>query len=88
MTIEMIRGTIVAINPAPEPFKSADIDVTGPSPCTRMWMQALKKDAQQCHVGGWIEVRGVVTLDVENHSWEIGPTKNEYMTRGDDFTCE
>ena len=88
VTIEMIRGTIVAINPAPEPFKSADIDVTGPSPCTRMWMQALKKDAQQCHVGGWIEVRGVVTLDVENHSWEIGPTKNEYMTRGDDFTCE
>jgi hypothetical protein len=88
LTIEMIRGTIMAINPAPEPFKSADIDLTGPAPCTRMWMQVLKKDAERCHAGGWIEVRGVVTADVENNSWEIGPTTNEYMTLGDDFTCE
>ena len=88
VTIETIRGTIVAINPAPEPFQSADIDLTGPTPCTRMWMQVLKQDAERCHVGGSIEVKGVVTADPENHSWEIGPTKNEYMTLGDDFTCE
>ena len=88
VTIETIRGTIVAINPAPEPFQSADIDMTGPPPCTRMWMQVLKKDAERCHVGGRIEVTGVVTADVENKSWEIGPTKNAYMTLGDDFTCE
>jgi len=88
VTIETIRGTIVAIKPAPEPFQSADIDLTGPAPCTRMWMQVLKKDAARCHVGGWIEVRGVVTADTENNSWEIGSNKNEYMTFGDDFTCE
>jgi hypothetical protein len=72
----------------PEPFQSADIDLTGPPPCTRMWMQVLKKDAARCHAGGWIEVRGVVTADTENNSWEIGSSKNEYMTLGDDFTCE
>jgi hypothetical protein len=32
-------------------------------------------------------VTGVVTMDVENMSWEIGPTKNDYMTLGQDFTC-
>jgi len=88
LTIENIHGTIMAINPAPEPFQSADIDLTGPAPCTRMWMQVLKKDAVRCQVGGWIEVRGVVTADTENNSWEIGSSKNEYMTLGDDFTCE
>lgn len=88
LTIEMIRGTIMAINPAPEPFRSADIDLTGPAPCTRMWMQVLKKDAERCHVGGVIQVTGVITADTENNSWEIGSSKNEYMTLGDDFTCE
>ena len=88
LTIETIRGSIVSINPAPEPFRSADIDLTGPAPCTRMWMQVLKKDAQRCHVGGRIEGTGVVTADVENHSWEIGPTKNAFLTLGDDFTCD
>jgi hypothetical protein len=34
-----------------------------------------------------IVVTGVVTMDVENQSWEIGPTKSEYMTPGVDFTC-
>ena len=88
LTIESVHGNIVSINPAPEPFQSADIDLTGPAPCTRMWMQVLKKDAERCHAGGWIEVRGVVTADTENNSWEIGSSKNEYMTLGDDFTCE
>ena len=60
LTIESVHGTIVSINPAPEPFQSADIDLSGPAPCTRMWMQVLKKDAARCHVGGSIEVRGVV----------------------------
>jgi len=88
LTIENIHGTIMAINPAPEPFQSADIDLTGPAPCTRMWMQVLKKDAARCHVGGRIEVTGVITADTENNSWEIGSSKNDYMTLGDDFTCE
>ena len=50
-------------------------------------MQVLKGDAAQCHVGGEIEVRGVVTSDDENNAWEIGPVNNEYMTLGQDFTC-
>lgn len=88
LTIETIRGTIIDIRPAPAPFKSADIYLSGPAPCTRVWMQVLKKDAERCRIGGSIEVKGVVTADVENNSWEIGPTRNEYMTLGDDFTCE
>ena len=51
-------------------------------------MQVLKKDAERCHAGGRIEVTGVVTADTENNSWEIGSSKNDYMTLGDDFTCE
>lgn len=86
-TVETIRGTVIEIKPAPEPFPSADIYLSGPAPCTRMWMQVLKKDAEKCRVGGRIEVKGVVAADVENNSWEIGPAKNEYLTLGDDFTC-
>ena len=87
VTIETVRGTIIQIKPAPEPFKTADIFFSGPSPCDRMWMQVLKTDAERCRVGNTIEVTGVVTMDVENKSWEIGPTKNDYMTLGEDFTC-
>jgi len=88
LTIESIRGTIIEIKPAPEPFHSADIYLTGPPPCDRMWMQVLKRDAARCRAGGRIEVKGIVTADVENNSWEIGPARNAYMTLGDDFTCE
>ena len=87
VTIETVRGTIIEIKPAPEPFKTADIYFSGPSPCDRMWMQVLKTDAARCRIGAPIEVTGVVTMDVENHSWEIGPTKNEHMILGDDFSC-
>jgi len=87
VTVETIRGTIVEIRPAPEPFRGADIYISGPHPCTRMWMQVLKDDAKRCRVGDAIMVKGIVTADVENNSWEIGPAKNEYMTLGDDFTC-
>src|SRR5882757_5436263 len=87
ITIETVRGTILEIKPTPEPFKTADIFFSGPSPCDRMWMQVLKTDALRCHVGNAIEVTGVVTMDVENKSWEIGPTKNDFMTLGEDFRC-
>ena len=87
VTIETVRGVIIEIKPAPEPFKTADIFFSGPSPCDRMWMQVRKTDAERCRVGNGIEVTGVVTMDVENKSWEIGPTKNDYMTLGKDFTC-
>jgi hypothetical protein len=87
VTIENIRGIIIDIKPAPEPFRSADIYISGPAPCTRIWMQVLKSDAEKCRIGGEIELRGVVTSDSENHDWEIGPVQNEYMTLGDDFTC-
>lgn len=87
LTVETVRGAIIEIKPAPEPFKTADIFFSGPSPCDRMWMQVLKTDAERCRVGNAIEVTGVVTMDVENMSWEIGPTKNDYMTLGQDFTC-
>ena len=87
VTIETIHGTIFAIKPAPEPFRSADIYLSGPSPCTAMWMQVLKQDAEKCRVGGMIEVHGVVTSDSENDAWQIGPVDNAYMTLGQDFTC-
>ncbi|HEY4265120.1 MAG TPA: hypothetical protein VGM72_07375 [Micropepsaceae bacterium] len=87
LTIETVRGRILEIKPAPEPFKTADIYFSGPSPCDRIWMQVLKTDAARCRAGMPIVVTGVVTMDVENQSWEIGPTKSEYMTPGVDFTC-
>jgi hypothetical protein len=87
LTIQTITGTIMEIKPAPEPFRSADIDITGPAPCERLWMQVLKRDADLCHVGDAIEARGVVTSDPENNAWQINPLKNEYMTLADDFTC-
>jgi len=77
VTIETIRGTIIDIKPAPEPFRTADIYLSGPAPCAAMWMQVLKPDAEKCRVGGAIEVRGVVTSDAENNAWQIGPVDNE-----------
>lgn len=87
VTIETIRGTIINIKPAPEPFGSADIYLSGPAPCTSMWMQVLKPDAEQCLIGGIIKVRGIVTSDSENNDWQIGPVDKEYLTLGQDFTC-
>jgi hypothetical protein len=52
-----------------------------------MWMQVLKRDAENCRIGGSVEAKGVITEDAENHSWEINPPKNDYMTLGEDFTC-
>jgi hypothetical protein len=87
VTIETFRGTIMDIKPAPEPFPTADIYLSGPPSCARMWMQVMKRDAQKCRVGGDIEVHGLVTSDEENNAWQIGSANNEYMTLGDDFTC-
>lgn len=87
VTVETIRGTIIDIRPAPEPFRTSDIYLSGPVPCAAMWMQVLKPDADKCHIGGVIEVRGVVTSDVENNAWQIGSIENEYMTLARDFTC-
>ena len=87
VTIENIRGMIMDIKLAPEPFRTADIYLSGPAPCTRMWMQVRKSDSGKCRIGGIIEARGVVTSDSENSAWQIGPVKNDYMSLGDDFTC-
>ncbi|HEX5282140.1 MAG TPA: hypothetical protein VFW28_18825 [Micropepsaceae bacterium] len=87
VTIETVRGTVMDIKLAPDPFPSADIYLSGPAPCAAMWMQVLKQDAEKCRVGGAIEVRGVVTSDAENNAWQIGPVDNQYMTFGQDFTC-
>lgn len=86
-TVETVGGTILEINPAPEPFKTADILFSGPSRCDRIWMQVLKADAARCRIGGRIQATGVITMDTEANAWDIGPTKNEYMTLGQDFTC-
>ena len=87
VTVETIRGTIIDIKPAPEPFKTADIYFSGPMPCDRIWMQVFKTDATRCQIGNTVEVRGVITSDPENNAWQIGSSKNEYMLLGDDFTC-
>ena len=87
LTIETVRGIIIEIKPAPEPFKTSDIYFSGPPPCDRMWMQVLKTDASRCRVGRPMEATGVVTRDVENASWEIGPVESTYMTLGSDFHC-
>jgi hypothetical protein len=87
VTIETVEGTILEINPAPEPFKTADILFAGPSRCERIWMQVLKGDAARCRIGGRIQATGVITMDTEANAWDIGPTKNEYMALGEDFTC-
>ena len=87
VTIEKISGTIFDIVLAPEPFRSADIYLSGPAPCTRIWMQVLKTDAAKCRIGGSIDVRGVITSDAENNAWQIGPVQNEYMVLGEDFSC-
>ena len=87
VTIETIRGTIIDIKSTPAPFRSADIYLSGPAPCTSLWMQVLKQDAEKCRIGDAIEVRGIVTSDSENNAWQIGPVDNEYMTLGQDFNC-
>ena len=87
VTIETIEGTVLSIDPAPEPFKTADISIMGPDPCKRLWMQVLKTDAVQCRVGDRIEAKGVITSDPENLAWQINPERNEYMMLGMDFTC-
>lgn len=87
VTIEAFHGTIMDIKPAPDPFPTADVYLSGPPPCARMWMQVTKRDAEKCRVGGNIEVHGLVTSDEENNTWQIGSANNEYMTLGDDFTC-
>jgi len=87
LTIEMVRGTILEIRPAPDPFKTADIYFTGPSPCDRMWMQVLKSDAARCRTGAIVEATGVITSDPENNAWQIGSPKNEFMVLGQDFSC-
>jgi len=87
VTVDTIIGRILDIVPAPDPFKSADIFLSGPERCTRMWMQVLKKDAEQCRVGDRIEAKGIVTSDPESSTWQINPEMNEYMLLGVDYTC-
>jgi hypothetical protein len=87
VSIETVIGTIIEIDLAPDPFKSADIFIAGPEPCTRMWMQVLKVDASQCRVGDRVEAKGIITSDPDNHAWQINPERNEYMLLGTDFTC-
>jgi hypothetical protein len=38
-----------------------------------------------CQIGNAVEVKGVITSDVENNAWQIGSPKNEYMLLGDEF---
>jgi hypothetical protein len=87
VSIETLVGTIIEIDPAPDPFKSADIFIAGPAPCTRMWMQVLKIDAAQCRIGDRVAAKGIITSDPDNHVWQINPELNEYMLLGADFTC-
>jgi hypothetical protein len=87
VSVETIAGKILAIDPAPAPFQSADIFIAGPKPCDRLWMQVLKTDAAHCHVGDRIEAKGYVTSDPDNHAWQINPERNDYMLLGADYTC-
>ena len=87
VSIETVIGRIVEIDSAPDPFKSADIFIAGPPPCTRMWMQVLKVDAAQCRVGDRVEAKGIITSDPDNGAWQINPERNEYMLLNADFTC-
>jgi hypothetical protein len=87
LTVENVGGEIMDIVPAPEPFRSADIVMSGPKPCERMWMQVLKVDAVQCRPGDHVEAKGVVTSDPDSDAWQINPEKNEYMLLGQDYTC-
>lgn len=87
VTIERVAGTIIEIKPAPEPFRSADIFMSGPAPCTHMWMQVLKADAIKCRIGDHVEAKGVITSDPQEAAWQINPEKNAYMLLNEDFTC-
>ena len=87
VTVERVTGDIIEIKPAPEPFRSADIFMSGPPPCTRMWMQVLKADAIKCRVGDRVEAKGVITSDPDSSAWQINPEKNAYMRLNEDFTC-
>jgi hypothetical protein len=87
VTVERVAGDIIEIKPAPDPFRSADIFMSGPPPCLTMWMQVLKVDAAKCQVGDRVEARGVITSDPDSDSWQINPENNEYMLLNEDFTC-
>src|SRR5438105_15552151 len=77
VTVETMRGTIIDIKPAPEPFPTADIYLSGPPACARIWMQVLKRDAAKCRVRGEVEVRGVDNSDDADNAWEIGSVNSE-----------
>lgn len=87
VSVETVVGKILSIDPAPDPFVSADIFIAGPKPCSRLWMQVLKRDAVQCRVGDRIEARGYVTSDPDNDAWQINPERNDYMLLGADYRC-
>ncbi len=87
VTIERVAGVIIEIRPAPEPFRSADIFMSGPAPCLRMWMQVLKSDAIKCRIGDRVQAKGVITSDPDDAAWQINPEKNEYMLLNQDFIC-
>jgi hypothetical protein len=87
ISVETIAGKILAIDLAPDPFQSADIFIAGPQPCTRLWMQVLKKDAVNCRIGDRIEAKGIITSDPDNHAWQINPERNDYMLLGADYIC-
>src|SRR5262245_4322398 len=82
VSVETITGLILSIDPAPDPFQSADIFIDGPSTCTRLWMQVLKKDALQCRPGDVIQAKGIITSDPDNDAWQINPERNDYMLLG------
>ncbi|MSP95412.1 MAG: hypothetical protein EXR00_09090 [Alphaproteobacteria bacterium] len=87
VTVERVGGEIIEIQLAPEPFRSADIFMSGPPPCLRMWMQVLKIDARKCRLGDRVEAKGVITSDPDSSAWQINPEKNAYMRLNADFTC-
>jgi hypothetical protein len=87
VSVETVLGEVIEIRPAPEPFPTADILLSGPNPCERMWLQALKTDAERCRPGDRIQAKGYVTRDPEEASWGINSDKNSYMIFGQDFTC-
>lgn len=87
MTIGTYYGTVLMVVPAPEPFSTADIELTGPENCSPLWMQVLKSDAAQCRIGDRVEAHGIVVSDPENSAWNINSERNMYMLLGQDWFC-
>lgn len=87
VTVERVAGEIIDIQFAPEPFRSADIFMSGPAPCLHMWMQVLKLDARKCRIGDRVEAKGIITSDSDSDAWQINPENNPYMLLNEDFTC-